>query len=152
MAAVEVHAQMAPVMIRSFAGGMQRIPRAVDDILGEHGIMAVRQGLTPESIEILGLALCEVLHSLHEMLEGTIPDGASVELWIEPTMIILSVSYQGPPVPNWLLTNWDRTQQPAFLAPPGDIGWGWLLVREAFESVSEEHSGSQNIIFLERRL
>ena len=50
------------------------------------------------------------------------------------------------------LMNWDRGQEPSVLAPSSDIGWGWLLVREALDSVSHTWNGSQQILFLERRI
>ena len=94
-----------------------------------------------------------MLHSIHEFAgEQTEADDSRVELWVESTLLIITVGFRGMALPNWLLTNWDRCREPAVLTPPSECGWGWLLVREALDSVSHSWVGSQQILFLERRI
>ncbi|MEM7188115.1 MAG: hypothetical protein AAF439_00765, partial [Pseudomonadota bacterium] len=110
-------------------------------------------GITPEMLEILGLALNEVLHTIGEICgEQTGPDESSIELWLEQTLLIVCVKFRGAPLPDWLLANWDRAQEPAVLAPNAELGWGWLLVREALDAVSHGWRGSEQLLFLEKRI
>ena len=147
------HLESAPVLSCRLLGGSRAIPEIVDDLINSDGLSALPGGATPEMLEILALALSEVLHSINEFAgQQTMADEASVELWVEDSLVIICAKFHGKPLPGWLLTNWDRGQEPAILAPSSDIGWGWLLVREALDSVSHEWCGSQQILFLERRL
>ncbi|MGD1926436.1 MAG: ATP-binding protein [Paracoccaceae bacterium] len=147
------HAEIAPVMACRLEGGNTVIPGIVDEVLS-HRHAWVRSGQpTPEMLELLGLALNEVLHTVVEFAGAQLPDSDSrVELWIEKSLVILTVRFHGRGLPQWLTTNWDRGQEPAVLAPPQDVGWGWLLVREAMDSVNYASSGSGQLLFLEKRL
>ncbi|MEM9140235.1 MAG: hypothetical protein AAGB15_10445, partial [Pseudomonadota bacterium] len=112
------HSEIAPVLSCRLIGGPAAIPSIVDDLLSTHGLAGLRSAPTPETLEILGLALNEVLHSITEIAgpqnEG---DAATVELWIESTLVIICVRFRGTALPTWLVTNWDRAQEPATLAP-----------------------------------
>ena len=146
------YAEVAPVVASGFEGGDAAIPTLVDDVLDQQQAW-FRDGLgNPEAIELLGLALNEVLHSIVEFSGIQQADfNSGVKLWVDRSLVILSVHFQGRPLPEWLATNWDRGQEPAVLAPPHDIGWGWLLVREALDSVHHTTSGTHQTLFLEKR-
>ena len=146
------HAEIAPVMARPLDGGNVAIPAIVEEILAHRGIWNDVQA-TPKLLELLGLALNEVLHTIVEFsgLQDA-EKGAQVELWLEPSLVIVSIRFSGRDLPDWLLTNWDRGQEPAVLAPPHDLGWGWLLVREALDSVNYQRSATHQILFLEKRV
>ena len=145
--------ESAPVLSCRLLGGSREIPEIVDDLISSRGLSAVPGGATPEMLEILALALSEVLHSINEFAgQQTLADDASVELWVEESLVIICAKFHGQALPDWLLMNWDRGQEPSVLAPSSDIGWGWLLVREALDSVSHTWNGSQQILFLERRI
>lgn len=142
----------APVMTRAFSGGPEAIRRIVDAFLWgeEHGLPLVPAGLTRE---LLALALSEVLHTITDIAgPQTDADSSSVDLWLERHLMAITVSFRGAPLPRWLLTNWDRGQQPEILAPRTEVGWGWLLVREAFDSVWLDWAGSEQILTLEKRI
>lgn len=133
-------------------GGNAALPGIVEDVLSHRDIWSVAGQSTPEMLELLGLALNEVLHTIIEFSGTQQPDKHSgVELWVEQSLVILSIRFSGRALPEWLLRNWDRGQEPAVLAPPHDLGWGWLLVREALDSVSHSHVGDTQILFLEKR-
>ena len=147
------HTEAAPVLACPLSGGNREIPRIVSNLINSDGLSGLPGGPTPEMLEILALALNEVLHSINEFAgHQTAADDASVELWVEESLVIICAKFHGKPLPDWLLTNWDRGQEPAVLAPTSDVGWGWLLVREALDNVSHVWSGSQQILFLERRI
>lgn len=147
------HTETAPVMACRFAGGSRSVPAIVSSLLGAEGLSCTLDSPTPEMLEILGLALNEVLHSVTEFAgEQTIADDAKVELWAEETLVIICIKFHGRSLPHWLLQNWDRAQEPAVLAPKSDIGWGWLLVREALDSVNHAWRDSTQLLFLERRI
>lgn len=147
------HTEIAPVLSCRLVGGPSAISSIVDDVLSPQGLAGIPTGPTPEMLEILGLALNEVLHSITEISgRQTEGDAASVDLWVEKTLVIICVRFRGAPMPGWLLTNWDRAQEPATLAPSIECGWGWLLVREALDSVSHCWRGSEQLLFLEKRI
>ncbi len=147
------YAELEPLLARRLTGGVRAIAGTVDDVLGQGGLSSLATGVSPEILEILGLSLNEVLYTINEFAgEQTVGDGSSVELWAESTLLVVCVKFRGAPLPDWLLTNWDRGQEPARLAPPSDVGWGWLLVREALDSVFLTWNGSQQLLFLERRV
>ena len=147
------HTEIAPVLSCRFVGGPGDIPGLVDHLLGLDGLSGLPNLPTPETLEILGLALNEVLHSIADISgRQTTGDNSSVELWVEQTLVILCVRFRGAPLPEWLLQNWDRAQEPAVLAPSIDCGWGWLLVREALDAVSHGWRGSEQLLFLEKRI
>ena len=108
--------------------------------------------ISPELTETLRLALLEILHSVFTHSE---PVGAEEEgeicLWLEPSLLICSIRFAGTPLPGWLLANWDRAREPGRLAGQEDGGWGWLLVRDAIDTVSYERTGTQQLLFLEKR-
>lgn len=146
-------AEASPILACRLVGGARAIPGIVDDLLGAEGLSRSPAGATPETLEILGLALNEVLHSINEFAgEQSIADDASIELWIGDRLVVICAKFHGNPLPAWLLTNWDRGQEPAVLAPSSDAGWGWLLVREALDNVSLSWRGSQQLLFLDRRV
>ncbi len=145
--------EIGPILARGLSGGARSISDIIDDVLGAGGLTSAASPLSPEVAEILGLALNEVLHSIHEFAgEQVEADESTIELWVESTLLVICVKFRGQALPGWLVTNWDRGQEPGTLAPPGDVGWGWLLVREALDSVAHAWQGSQQILFLERRL
>jgi hypothetical protein len=55
-------------------------------------------------------------------------------------------------LPGWLIANWDRVDGPALNETPPGNHWGWLLVREALDGVSDAEIQGQRLIFLEKRL
>lgn len=146
-------AETAPILACRLMGGARAIPAIVEDLLGAHGLSSAPAGATPETLEILGLALNEVLHSINEFAgEQTLADEAAVELWVGETLVIITARFHGKALPDWLVTNWDRGQEPAILAPSTEAGWGWLLVREALDNVCHAWRGSEQILYLERRI
>ena len=142
---------LEPHLTRVFTGGRDGISRIVDAVLSDgHG-----ESLFPAPVtqELLALALSEVLYTITDIAGAqSEADASSVELWLERHLLIISVRFRGAPLPDWLLANWDRACEPAILAPRTDYGWGWLLVREAFEAVSRDWCGSEQILILEKRL
>lgn len=147
------HTEIAPVLSCRFAGGQVAIPTVVEELVNARALNAAGLGDTPETLEILGLALNEILHTITEIAgEQTDADASVIELWIERTLLIVCVRFRGAPLPPWLLANWDRAQEPAVLAPRTECGWGWLLVREALDAVSHGWQGSEQLLFLEKRL
>ena len=146
------HAEIAPVMACRFAGGNAGIPAVVDELLSQRQAWLSIRRSTPDALELLGLALNEVLHTIVEFSGSQDSKlNSGVELWVEETLVILCVHFSGRELPAWLLRNWDRAQEPAVLAPPEDIGWGWLLVREAMDSVTASQRDNRHILFLEKR-
>lgn len=146
-------AETSPIVACRLIGGARAIPSIVDDLIGFDKLTETSGKSTPETLEILGLAMNEVLHSINEFAgEQTVADDASVELWTGDTLIVFCAKFHGNPLPDWLTKNWDRAQEPAVLAPSTDAGWGWLLVREALDSVSHIWRGSQQVLFLEKRI
>lgn len=144
--------EIAPVMACRMEGGNASIPGIVEDVLSQRDVWCVSGHSTPEMLELLGLALNEVLHTIVEFSGAQDPEHHSgVELWVEKSLVVLSIRFKGRMLPEWLLRNWDRGQEPAVLAPPHDLGWGWLLVREALDSVSHTTSGDAQLLFLEKR-
>ena len=145
-------ADIAPVVARRFEGGSAAIPRIVEDLLSQRHAWFQRDANNPEAVELLGLALNEVLHTVVEFAGVQQPGHHSgVELWVDKALVILSVQFQGRDLPEWLTISWDRRQEPAVLAPPHDLGWGWLLVREALDSVQHTRVGNRQTLFLEKR-
>ena len=146
------HAEIAPVMACRFAGRNAGIPAVVDELLSQRQAWQAIRRSTPDALELLGLALNEVLHTIVEFSGSQDSKlNSGVELWVEETLVILCVHFSGRELPAWLLRNWDRTQEPAVLAPPDDVGWGWLLVREALDSVTATQVDNRHILFLEKR-
>lgn len=147
------HIEIAPAMSSRLVGGPSSIPGIVDDVLGPLAWSCIPAPPTRETVEALGLALMEVLHSIVETAGGqSESDGSSVDLWIEPTLIIICVRFRGLPLPDWLVTNWNRAEEPAVLAPATECGWGWLLVREALDAVSHDWHCGEQLLFLEKRI
>ena len=155
----------APAM-RCVVGGPRGIGPAVGAMIGPGGLAGIRS-LTPRTLDLLGLAAMEVLHTLVEdgcegggdRVGGRVGDrigdrvgsgGISVELWLEPRLAVIAIGHAGPPLPDWLLANWDRGEEPAL--PDASGGWGWLLVREALDGVSAGGTDNRRLLFLEKRL
>lgn len=146
------YAEIAPVMESRFEGGTAAITDLVEDVLGQRHAWFREEIGNPEAVELLGLALNEVLHTIVEFSGVQQPGcNAGVELWVDKALVILSVRFQGRDLPDWIPINWDRGQEPAVLAPPQDLGWGWLLVREALDSVHHIKSANSQTLFLEKR-
>lgn len=126
---------------------------AVEAMIGREGLAGAAKGITPGILDMVGLAVMEVLHTLLERCGEQRPgDGPTVELWIEPRLAVIAVSWTGPALPDWLLARWDRGDETAmFEAPPGS-SWGWLLVREALDSVTTARRGGRRLLLLEKRL
>ena len=140
----------ARVLSRRLAGGRDAIARIVEDVLGgeEDGVSS------PASLsrEPLSLALSEVLYSVTDIAgPQTEADASAIELWLQKDFLVIAVRFRGTPLPRWLLTNWDRGAEPAILAPRSEVGWGWLLVRDVFDSVWLDWAGSEQILLLEKR-
>lgn len=149
---MSVDSEIAPILTRRFAGGAHLIPGLVDDLLEVDMLRRLPRPPSSDTIELLSLALSEVLHTITDVCgQQTDADASHIELWLEPSFAIVSVRFRGAPMPDWLLANWDRAQEPAVLAPASDSGWGWLVVREALDGVSHDWSGSAQLIFLEKR-
>ena len=130
------------------AGG---IAPAVEAVLGPRGLGGRARSLTPKTLELIGLATMEVLHSvLDHCVDQRAGRGVSLELWVEPRLAVLVVSHAGPAIPDWLIANWDRGEEPA--VPDAPAGWGWLLVREALDGVSASRRGHRPLLLLEKRL
>ncbi|MEM7743246.1 MAG: ATP-binding protein [Pseudomonadota bacterium] len=125
----------------------------MSDLLASHGLRNLFASRSPESVDLLGLALNEILYTVVEVAgEQRERDESCIELWADTHLVVFCVKFQGAPLPDWLLANWDRAQEPAVLAPPDDSGWGWLLVREALDSVMLVQNGDTQHLFLERRV
>lgn len=141
-----------PTLIRPLAGGRDAISRIVDDVLAGtdgHRVFAP----APLAKELLTLALSEILHTITDVAgPQTDADASSIELWLDQHLLIITIRFRGARLPDWLLVNWDRGQEPEILAPRTEFGWGWLLVREALDSVSLDWMGSEQILILEKRL
>ena len=140
--------------MRCVVDGPRGIGPAVGAMIGPGGLAGVRS-LTPRTLDLLGLAAMEVLHTLLEhgcdRVGGRAGSGGiSVELWLEPQLAVVAIGHAGPPLPDWLLANWDRSEEPAL--PDASSGWGWLLVREALDGVSAGGSDNRRLLFLEKRL
>lgn len=141
-----------PMLECGLSGGSKSIGAVVETLVGPGGISGSGLICSPETLELLGLALIEVLHSINEFAgEQCETDASRVEIWVESTLCIFTVSFRGCPLPDWLLTNWDRARDPAVLVPPTESGWGWLLVREAMDSVTHTWADGQQVLFMERR-
>ncbi len=144
-------APASPVMTHRFCGGREAIAKIVDDFLSKEPQAPF--GQAPLTRELLALALSEVLYTVTDIAgPQTDADASSIELWISEHLLAITVRFRGAPVPRWLLTNWDRGCDPEILAPRTEYGWGWLLVREAFDAVSLDWSQSEQVLILEKRL
>ncbi len=141
---------ISPVLGAAF-GDVRDIARVVREVTGQRGLAGMARAPSPEALEMTALALTEVLQSVLDISGTQEPDGAAVELWVEPSIVIVAVRFAGPPLPGWLVVNWDSGEPPAVLGA-GESGWGWLVVREAWDSVGQQRSRRGNIVFLEKRL
>ncbi len=137
--------------LRCLFDGPRSIAPAVEAVIGPRGLAGVACPLTPKTLDLVGLAVMEVLHTVLEHSgDQRAAGGASVELWIEPKLAVVVVDFIGPGLPDWLVANWDRGEEPALL--DASAGWGWLLVREALDGVSAVRLGNRRLLFLEKRL
>ena len=142
----------APVLSLGFEGAGSIAP-AVEALIGPRGLAGIVRPATPRTLDLIGLAIMEVLHSVVEISgDQRGRAGTSVTLWTEPKLAVVAVRFAGLPLPEWLLANWDRGEEPAVAETPRGYGWGWLLVREALDAVSVTRAGNRNILFLEKRL
>lgn len=147
------HVETTPYLKMPLGPGSGAIADAVADLIGPAGLADAYRGLTPESVEMFGLALIEILHSVDEYCgAGALADGAIAELWTGQHLAVLVLRFRGRPLPEWLVANWDRMQEPERLAPSGEAGWGWLLVREALDSVDHRMCADAQMLLLERRI
>lgn len=140
------------MLIRPLAGGRAAIARIVQDVLA--GTDA-EQNFVPATLtrELLALALTEILNTITDVAgPQTEADASSIELWLDRHLLIITIRFRGTPLPDWLLANWDKGQQPTVLPPRADYGWGWLAIREALDAVSLDWQGSEQVLILERRL
>lgn len=142
----------APLLQLPFEGA-QGIPPAVEALIGPRGLARAIRQATPRTLDLVGLAVMEVLHTIVELTgeRRGVPSG-SIALWTEPRLAVIAVSWAGPPLPDRLLASWDRGEEPASAEAPLGGGWGWLLVREAVDGVGAMRSGNRNMLFLERWL
>lgn len=125
------------------------IPAAVQAIAGPRGLGRAAPPGAAGTLGLVGAALAEALQSVVELNGAQDPDRAGVELWVEPTLMIVVVRFAGPPLPEWLVANWDRGEAPR---RPRTGGWGWLTVREAMHGASQQRGRGHNLLFLEIRL
>ncbi len=145
--------EISPLSICRLSGSDTHLSSLVSDVLDEAKLRRHAPTLGPDVVESLRLALIEVLHTVIETTgKPSDSDNAAVELWLEERLLIICVKFLGSPLPHWLTMNWDRAQEPERLAPSGDAGWGWLLVREAVDTVSYMRRGPQQHLYLERRI
>ena len=145
-------ASSGPTLSRPLSGGRDAISHIVDDVLGGT-VIDQTFAPAPLSRELLTLAMKEILHTVTDVAgPQTDADASSVELWLDQHLLIITVRFRGARLPDWLLVNWDRGQEPAILAPRTEFGWGWLLVREALDAVSLDWVDSEQILILEKRL
>lgn len=142
---------ISPVLGAAF-GDAREVHAVVEAITGPRGLSGLGQPPAPKALELIRLALAEVLNSVLDISGTQAPGEGAVELWVEPTLVVIAVRFGGPALPDWMVANWDRGEPPAMLAPPGDSGWRWLLVREAMDSVSQAAARQGNRLFLEKRL
>ena len=144
---------LGPALERRLTGDAEAQSRVVEDLLASPGLRGLIAARSPEAVALLGLALNEVLYTLTELGgDAGIGTDGTIGLWTDTRLVIFCIRFAGPPLPDWLLANWDRAQEPAVLAPPDDCGWGWLLVREALDAVSQDISGEDQLLLLERRV
>lgn len=136
-----------------FLGQTSDVTHIVDDIFGRiPPELSVILGLSTDA-DLLRIGLGEVLRTvLLQAGPQTLDDDAMVDLWIEPTLVIIGVTYRGPVMPPWLIQNWDRGREPAVFSPSESFGTGWLLVRQAFDSVHDTQCGAHRVLLLEKRL
>lgn len=139
----------APALCCAFDSPRSIAP-AVEAVIGPRGLAGIAGAPTPKTLDLVGLATMEILHSVLDHCGDQ--HGATVELWIEPELAVVVVRHCGPALPDWLLVNWDRGEEPALLDTPVGSGWGWLLVREALDGVSASRSGNRRMLLLEKRL
>lgn len=141
-------------MLDAALGDARDIAGAVQAMTGPRGLAGMARQPAPKVPDLMAMALTEVLQNVIDFSGAQDPDRAAVELWVEPSLVILAVRFAGPPLPDWMIANWDRGEPPAAPAFPGDggWGWGWLIVREAFDSTGQQPAGGGNLLFLEKRL
>jgi hypothetical protein len=143
--------QISAPALRCVFDSPRSIAPAVEAVLGPRGLAGRARSLTPKTLDMVGLATMEVLHTVLEHCgDQRAAGGASVELWVEPGLAVLVVGHAGPALPDWLIANWDRGEEPG--VPDASTGWGWLLVREALDGVSAGRCGDRRLLFLEKRL
>jgi hypothetical protein len=141
----------APLLRCPFDGSRSIAP-AVEAVIGPRGLGGIARRLTPRTLDLIGVATLEVLHTVIEHCGDQRACGASVELWIEPRLAVIVVGYAGAALPGWQIANWDRGEEPTLHDTPPGCGWGWLLVREALDGVSAGRCGGRRLLFLEKRL
>ncbi len=122
--------------LRCVFHGPRGVEPAVAAVIGPRGLAGLARGNDGGLLE----------HCPGQATSG----GVSLELWVEPKLAVLVVCHAGPALPEWLIANWDRGEEPAVLDAPS--GWGWLLVREALDGVSAAASGDRQLLLLEKRL
>ena len=151
MNAAMVPAPNMPVLSCPLAGGRGAIGHIVDDMLG--GGAGHRSAPVSLTRELLGLALNEVLHTVIDIAgPQTEADASAIELWLQADFLVIAVRFRGTPLPRWLLANWDRTAEPELVSPPAEAGSGRVLVRDVFDSVALDWAGSEQLLFLEKRV
>ncbi len=142
----------APLLEVPFDGA-HSIPDAVEALIGPRGLAGAIRQATPRTLDLVGLAVMEVLHTIVEhAAHRRGGSSGTAALWTEPRLAMIAVSFAGPPLPAALLSSWDRGQEPEGQGTSGDCGWGWLLVREALDGVSAVRTANRNLLFLERWL
>ena len=136
--------------LRCVIDGPRAIAPAVEAVIGPRGMGGLARSLTPKTLDMIGLAAMEVLHTVleHRGCQGP-AGGVLVELWVQPALAVLVVDHAGPSLPGWLIANWDRGDEPAALDASS---WGWLMVREALDGVGTARRGDRRLILLEKRL
>lgn len=142
--------RIATPALRCLVDGPRSIAPAVEAVIGARGLAGRAPSLTPKTLDMIGLAVMEALHTVLEHRgDQRRGRGVSVELWVEPTLAVMVVDHPGPALPDGLVANWDRGDEPAVL---DGLSWGWLLVREALDGVSTASRGDRQLLFLEKRL
>lgn len=142
---------LSPVLDTSFADARD-IARVVRTVTGPRGLAGLTPPLSARALELAGAALAEVLGAVTDLAGPQDVADAAVELWVEAGMAVTAIRFRGPPMPDWLVRNWDPGGPPAVLASQAACGWGWLVVREAVDSVCQMRSRRGNLLFIEKRL
>lgn len=142
--------QRTAPMLHVPLGGADSIQRVVARVTA--GLAASAHPPAPGELEHLALALSEVMLTVIGTCGEQDPASASVELWLQPCLAVVTIRFSGPRLPDWLLANWDRGREPAVLTPPTDSGWGWPLVRGELDAIQHQRVPGGQLLLLEKRL
>ena len=129
--------ECVPIASRRLIGGQAAVTGISGDLFVAENLSYAGWLPGPKTVDLLSQALDEILQTVTQICgaqsEG---DAAAVELWIDRTLMLICVRFRGAPLPGWMIEKWHRGLAPAVLSPGRAPGHRWLLVRDAFESVS----------------